>query len=221
MKTAIFGSIILIAVMVGVSAYGWANIPEDMMIARHWGLNGEVDGFSPRNHVLIGMPLLGAILAVFFAMVPRIDPRAANVERSRGLLFAGWLGSLALLTVMHAAIIFPAANGEADPGLPGLTLYAVSLLIIIIGNFTAKSRSNFFLGVRTPWTLSSEHAWIAANRTAGWLFVLTGFLAAATGIIYDYATGFKLLTVGVISAALVSVAVSYFAWRADPDRQNI
>ena len=104
--------------------------------------------------------------------------------------------------------------------MPGAALYGLCLLIILMGNYTAKSRSNFFLGVRTPWTLSSEHAWSVANRTAGWLFVLTGLAAAATGTLYGAPAGYRVFFVCVVSAALISVVVSYFAWKADPERQG-
>ncbi len=221
MKTlGLFVSILVITAMIGVSAYGWMAIPADTMIARHWDISGNVNGYSPRNHVLIGMPILAVILSIVFYAIPKIDPRPGHVRMSRGLLISGWLGALGILLVAHTSIILQAASGETAMPAPGLVLYAASLMLIVIGNFTAKSRSNFFLGVRTPWTLSSEHAWIAANRTAGWLFVLTGLAAAGAGAVVDHDVGYQVLLAGALSAAAISVVVSYFAWRNDPDRAN-
>ncbi len=220
MRTPLIISLVLIAAMAGFSVYGLTVIPEDAMIARHWNLAGEADGFSPRNHVLIGMPLLGIVFTVLFLLIPKIDPRAEHVRQSGGLLLVGWIGTLALLLVVHGSIITAAAAGAAGQPMPGAALYGLCLLIILMGNYTAKSRSNFFLGVRTPWTLSSEHAWSVANRTAGWLFVLTGLAAAATGTLYGAPAGYRVFFVCVVSAALISVVVSYFAWKADPERQG-
>lgn len=213
-------SAILIAAMIGVSIYGWSAIPADTMIARHWSLSGEADGYSPRDHVLIGLPLLGMAFTALFLLIPKIDPRTEHVRQSRGLLHVGWLGTLGLLLVVHYSVIAGAIKGGDSQPMPGLTLYGLCLLIVLMGNYTAKSRSNFFLGVRTPWTLSSEHAWAVANRTAGWLFVLTGLAAAAAGTLLDPSYGYKVFLAGVLSAALISVVVSYFAWRADPERRN-
>jgi len=220
MKTALWVCTLAIAAMIGVSIYGWVHIPENAMVTRHWNLNGVADGFSPRNHVLIGMPVFATVLAFVFFMIPAIDPRPDHVRRSAGLLTASVIGVTALLAVTHASIVLPAAHGAASPSLPGATLYAASILLILVGNYTAKSRSNFFLGIRTPWTLSSEHAWSVANRTGGWLFVLTGAAAAAVGFISGPSDGYLVLGVGAVSAALIGIVVSYFAWRSDPERKK-
>lgn len=214
-------SLIIIAAMIAISTFGWIAIPEDTMIARHWNLAGEPDGFSPRNHILFGMPLVAVGLTLLFMLIPKIEPRKAHTGYNAALLTVSWLGSLGMLLVVHASIVFTAIEGNAAPPLPQATLFASCALIMLVGNFTAKSRSNFFLGVRTPWTLSSEHAWSVANRAAGWMFVLSAVGAMATGISLDTLTGFKVLIASVLAAALMSVAISYFAWRSDPARQDI
>jgi len=219
-KATIGASIVLIVAIIAVSGYGWMTIPEDAMLARHWGLSGEADGYSPQDQILIAMPIGAILLSVLFALIPKIDPRSGHVRQSNDLLVTSWLGALGLLLVVHVSIIGPAAAGDFNPPMPGATLYVVCLMIILIGNFTAKSRSNFFLGIRTPWTLSSEHAWSLANRTGGWLFVLTGLSAAAAGAIFGTIEGFKVLIIGALTAAAASILVSYFAWRSDPERKN-
>lgn len=213
----IFSFIALIAVT-AISVYGWTAIPADMMIARHWDINGVANGFSPRNHILIGAPVMIVIFSTVFAAIPLIDPRPDNVKKSYGLLMAGWIGVLAIIVVTHAAIVVGAAKGITPE--PAFTLYGVSLLLVVLGNYTAKSRSNFFLGVRTPWSLSSEHAWAAANRTGGWLFVLTGLAAGLATAVAGQPAGLRVLLAGGLTAAVVSIAVSYFAWRGDPERRG-
>lgn len=211
-------SLIIIAAMAGISIYGWTSIPEGTEIARHWDINGQPDGFSPRGHILIGMPLAAVAATILFMLVPALEPRKEHTPQNRALLTASWLGSLGLLLAVHASIVYAAVDGQTALPLPQAMLFASCALIMLIGNFTAKSRSNFFLGVRTPWTLSSEHAWIAANRTAGWLFVLTAAGAMIAGVIMGTTAGLAVLVAGIIAAALVSVVVSYIAWRSDPAR---
>ncbi len=221
MRTAWLLSSVAIIVMIAISVYGASAIPEDAMVARHWNFAGEVDGYSPRNHVLIAMPALAAVISIIYGAVPYIDPRKRNIAASKGLLIVSWIGVLALLAVTHGWVVLSAArsdSGSAPP--PHIVLYSVSALLIVIGNFVAKSRSNFFLGVRTPWTLSSEHAWAVANRAGGWMLVLTGVVAAAAGYFLDLRTGMLTLVAGAVAAAVVSVAVSYVAWRSDPERRQ-
>lgn len=211
-------SMVIIIAMAGVSAYGWVSIPEGTEIARHWDIHGEPNGFSPRSHILIGMPLFAVALSLLFMFVPALEPRKEHAAQNTALLAASWVGSLGVLLAVHAAIVYAAVEGQTRLPLPQGILFASCVLIMLIGNFTAKSRSNFFLGVRTPWTLSSEHSWVAANRTAGWLFVLSAAAAMATSLALDTADGFKVLLAGVISAALISIVVSFLAWRSDPAR---
>lgn len=220
MKIGLGASALAIAMMIAISIYGWAHIPADAMLARHWSMSGIADGFSPRNHLLIGAPLFTAALSLLFAAIPLIDPRRENIKASAGLLLAGWIGTLGLFLVAYGSIVLAAANGVDEGITSDVPLYGICLLLIVLGNFMAKSRSNFFLGVRTPWTLSSEHAWSVANRTGGWLFVAVGLAGAAAGMAYGSARGYRVLIAGAVAAALVSVIVSYLAWRADPERKS-
>lgn len=139
-------SLIIIASIIAISVFGWVAIPEGTMIARHWDMAGEPDGFSPRSHVLIGMPMLALALTALFLAIPLIEPRRKHRTDNSALLNVSWLGALGLLLVVHASIVFAATAGETSPPLPQATLFAVSVLLILIGNFTAKSRSNFSLG---------------------------------------------------------------------------
>lgn len=219
-KIGFGASALAIAAMTAIAVYGFLHIPADAMIARHWTVDGIANGFSPRDHVLIGGPAIALALSALFALIPRIDPRRENVEASPGLLLAGWIGTLALVSVAYGSIVFAAANG-VEGGFPGdAWFYAACLVLVLIGNFMAKSRSNFFLGVRTPWTLSSEHSWGVANRIGGWLFVVVGLAGAGAGMVYGSQRGYSVLIAGALAAALASVIVSYLAWLGDPGRKR-
>lgn len=219
MRVALTLSVFMIAAMIAISIFGWFAIPENTMIATHWNLAGEADGFSRRDHILFGMPLLAIALTLLFAFIPQIEPRRAHAAFNTGLLNASWLGATAVMLIAHGAIVLSAlGQGSAATHMPQAILFAVAALLMLVGNFTAKSRSNFFLGVRTPWTLSSEHAWSAANRAAGWMFVLSGAAAMAAGLFIDTATGFKVLIASILGTVVMSVVISYMAWRKDPER---
>ncbi|HEY6565141.1 MAG TPA: SdpI family protein, partial [Pirellulaceae bacterium] len=93
----------------------------------------------------------------------------------------------------------------------------VGLLLMVFGNVMGKIRPNWFVGVRTPWTLSSKLSWTKTHRLAGWLFIGIGVLIAATGM-----TRSRWLLIGTLcgsGAALLGVVVySYLVYRADPER---
>jgi uncharacterized membrane protein len=218
-RIGIFVSAIIVACMIGVSFFGFERIAPGADLPTHWNLKGEIDGYTTRDVALILGPALGLGVAIVFTFLPFIDPRREHVRASRGLYLAAWLGALALLAIVHAAIVLPAAlGGDSAKQMPSILLYSVSVLLIVLGNFTAKSRSNWFMGVRTPWTLSSEHSWIVTNRASGWMLVLTGLAAIAAGVFVDVKAGLLALVGGALATLVVSLAISYFAWAKDPER---
>lgn len=218
-RIGILISALVLAFMVAVSLFGLERIAPGTELASHWNLKGEVDGYAPRDVVLLLGPAVGFGVSLLFALLPFIDPRKEHVRASRGLYLVGWLGALLILAVLHAGIILSAAlGGDAATWMPHVLLYATSTLMIVLGNFTAKSRSNWFLGVRTPWTLSSEHSWIVTNRASGWMLVLTGLAAIAASVFMDVQAGLLALVGGALATLVVSLAISYFAWARDPER---
>ncbi|UUX52216.1 SdpI family protein [Nisaea acidiphila] len=90
----------------------------------------------------------------------------------------------------------------------------------VLGNYLAKSRANVLAGIRTPWTLASDHAWVTANRIAGWGFVATGTATALSALISSPAVPTLVLLVGLAVSTIASVIVSYRAWRNDPDSRT-
>lgn len=95
-----------------------------------------------------------------------------------------------------------------------------ALLMIVVGNYMPKTRSSFMFGVRTPWTLSSDHAWEKTHRLAGPLFMIAGALGMAGAFLFDGIWLALQLTALVSSAAIISVVYSYFAWKNAPDRDE-
>ena len=93
-----------------------------------------------------------------------------------------------------------------------------SLMLIVLGNYLAKTRSNWAAGICTPWTMESEHAWSVANRTGGWCFVATGLAGLLAVFVADIRTTIFVVCGGAVASTLVSFVVSYFAWRDDPER---
>lgn len=216
MRAEHYISILVICFMGSVSFYGLGNIAPDAMLPSHWNMKGEVDGYSSRNTLLVFAPAIGVIVTIIFSAIPYIDPRRHNVLRSSGLYFATWFGSLGLLAVIHFVVIIAGARG-VEPN-TNLILLPICALLAIVGNYMAKSRSSWFIGLRTPWTLTSERAWIAANRTAGWLFVLTGAASATSSYVKDTESAFIIMGAGLLASAMIGVFVSYRTWRNDPER---
>ncbi len=215
-KRGLFWSGLLLAIAVAASFYASRTVPPDTLVPAHFNLRGEADRYAPFGVLVWVVPAVIAGLNVALAALPLLDPRKDNLRRSAGLYLTGWIGGTFIATAAHLAVMYAAVTGDAPE--VRFIFAAAGLVVAVIGNFLAKSRSNWFAGVRTPWTLSSEHAWVIANRIAGWGFVLTGLATVAASLLSSTPETALVLTAGVLASALVAVVASYFAWRADPDR---
>ena len=215
-KGLFWSSAILLA-MLGASAYGWTALPEGAEYPVQWNTNGDVNRYASKVQMLTFLPALTAVLALLFAITPKFIPRRSNLEKSRALYMVGWLGGLGVIALVHFGIIYAAVSGK--PPLVQLILIANGFFLVLLGNYMTKSRSNWVAGIKTPWTLSSEHAWTAANRFAGQGFVVIGIATMVSALALEPSVTLKLVLAGLAATVVVSVGISYVAWRRDPERK--
>jgi uncharacterized membrane protein len=199
--------------MAVVAMGAWRALPERIPI--HFDLAGRADGWGGRFEGVALMPLitLGVYLLLFF--IPRIDPGRANYPAFAGAYGAIRLSVTVLFAVLYGFMLQSAFTGGIAPArwLPLL----IGGVLIVVGNQMGKIRPNWFVGVRTPWTLSSKQSWSRTHRLAGRLMVLAGVVQWILAI----ALPDRAMTVGLVVIAagmLTSVVYSYVVWRADPDK---
>ncbi|MEJ1969276.1 MAG: SdpI family protein [Rhizomicrobium sp.] len=209
-------SAVLILAMLAAGAYAWVLLPPDARIAVHWDAAGRVNGFAHKPFALIFGPALAAALGAVFAVIPRIEPRKFNLAASAKFYGAAWIGTIAVLAVAHGLIVVTALHVAVDVG--AVVAGSLSVLFIVIGNYLGKSRPNFFAGVRTPWTLSSEYSWEHTHRLAGKLFVASGLATLAGLLLWSPKTALFFLLGSICATAVAAVVMSYVYWSRDPDR---
>ena len=217
-RKGLFWSIVILVAMLGASAFGWTALPENGAYPVQWNVNGDANRYAGRMEVLTFLPALTSFLILIFTVSPKLFPRRENLEKSGALYLAGWLGGVGVLALVHFGILYTAITGA--PPLIQLIFIANGFFLVLLGNYMTKSRSNWVAGIKTPWTLTSEHAWTAANRFAGQGFVVIGLATIVSAFIVDPSVTLKLMLAGVAATVVVSIAISYFAWRRDPDRRS-
>lgn len=206
----------VVAAMVGASLWVWDQAPDSLPV--HFGLDGTPDRWGSKLEALLAIPALTGVLGALMAGLPQLDPRRENLARSASFYYAAWFGVLALLAAIHAGAIATAMGSAIDMG--QLIAIAAGALIILIGNFMGKSRPNWFAGIRTPWTLSSDYAWQRTHRIAGPLFMLTGAATIAAALVLSQQTAIVILVAGLLITSLLSVVLSYVFWKSDPERME-
>ena len=219
LRPGLLGSGIALAAMLATSAWAWPRIPDGARVAIHFGPGGEPDGFTGKGWALTMTPLLTAGLSVLFLLLPRVEPRQRHLVASLRALNAVWVGVAAFLAVAHAHVALYAAGYRVPAG--AVMSAGVGSLLILIGNYLPKVRSNWFLGIRTPWTLSSERSWHRTHRLAGRLFVAAGLVALPSALLPPGPAQAAVVLAAVLAPVPALVAYSWWAWREDPDRQAL
>lgn len=164
--------ILMILAMTAITAYFYPALPEQMPM--HWNYAGQVDGYGGRWQVwLLGPGIMSGFL-LLAVVLPYLSPKQFEVQASGstyGYLMAvpiALFGGIELLVLCNGlGIKFDMAR---------VLNYVLFAALILIGNPMGKVKRNFFMGVRTPWTLASERVWYATHRLAGKLMVGTGLL---------------------------------------------
>ncbi len=223
MKRELILSGLFIALALVLAGLGWLGTDATTQIPVHWGIDGQPDRYGGRLEAFFLLPAIMAGLSVLFAILPSIDPRGRNLERSRIVLQTVWMGVLALLLLVQTILVGLGLSWiePADETLvPTLILTAVGALYVLLGNVLGKARPNWFVGIRTPWTLSSDLSWDKTHRLTGRLMVASGLVMMAGVWFLSAERQIGLVIATALIPAATGMVVSYLVWRSDPARQT-
>lgn len=207
--------LVLIAGLFVVAAVAWPVVPDRIPV--HWNFAGNVDRYGGKFEGVLAVPLMAAAMYVLMLFLPRIDPSRANYDNFRKAYGLIRFSLLAVLAAVYGCILLVAIGRPVDINL--LVPLFVGVLFCVLGNVMGKLRPNWFVGVRTPWTLSSRASWNKTHRLAGRLFIIWGLTLVAYGFIQDSRMLAAVVGLGVVALVWMTV-YSYLIWRDDPDRMR-
>lgn len=196
------GIVFVAMCLFAVSTY--SHLPEQ--IATHFALDGTPNGYSPRLLALALMPAFYLICIFVLPALIRLSPQSWQIPEdskslhkalfSIGLLFAG----------IEATIVLPALDSQRFH--PQSILYiSFAVFMLTFGNYLGKIRKNFFIGIRTPWTLTSDSNWIQTHRLAGKLLVIGGLTLLALSPVI------KSVTIAIVTLILALIIPAFYSWR--------
>ncbi|HLD59310.1 MAG TPA: SdpI family protein [archaeon] len=210
MKKILWAAVFLIVLMVAVSAYFFFSLPENLIT--HWGIDNAPNGYSSKAFffpLFIGMTVL---IFLLFLVLPKIDPMKENYKKFRK--YYDWLVFIfvAFMFYMFLLVILANYGFAINMGLALVPAFAV--LFYFMGILLGKSKRNWFVGIRTPWTLSSDSVWEKTHLFAAKLFKALAIILLLTGAIaFYFETLFFIVFIGeILVFALAPVFYSYFAF---------
>lgn len=202
----IFG-ITLLFFVIGVWLY--PQMPEQMAI--HWNIRGEVDGYISRFWGVFLFAFIFVGLALFFVVIPRIDPLKANIEKFRGY----YDGFVILFSIFWLSTYLHVALWNLGVKVNPMILFPIGIgfLFFYVGILCENAKRNWFIGIRTPWTLSSDKVWEKTHRIGGKMFKIAGVVALLGAIFQDYA--FLLILAPAILVIAYTFTYSYFEYQRE------
>jgi len=209
MRSRWFG-LVIAAVAVGVSIWAYPQLPPT--VATHWNLRGTADGFSSRAVAISIIPVVILLMTGLFNVLPRLDPRHENYSRFIGTYWLIANAVIVFMLVAHGMII--ATGLGYSVRIDRLMPIGVGVLFIVLGNYLTRVEPNWFVGIRTPWTLSSDTVWRKTHRTGGWLMVIGGLVVAACAFL-PHGAFLPLFITAIVIMAVIPIVQSYVLWKRE------
>ncbi len=199
-------SLVFVATAFIVAAVLYPSLPEQ--IPTHWNASGEVDGYIKKPGGVVIMPAMALVTYVIMKLIPVISPKGFRTDKFSDVIgvlqvtLVGFMSIVAVLVLLEARGLNVRINDMIIAG--------TGLLFVIIGNYLGKVRKNFFIGIRTPWTLTSDEVWNRTHRIGGKLFMLSGVIIWIGALFRLPLSWTVAVAVGLV---LIPVVYSYFLYR--------
>lgn len=185
-------------------AFLWNQLPKTIPI--HWNINGEIDRYGDKIELLLIPILLPFLTYLVFLIVPKIDPKNKLNKMGNKLQNLKFLMTT-LMSILALFIIY--STKEQSLTNPNYLILLIGVLYIILGNYFKTIKPNYFIGIKTPWTLESEYIWKETHKLGGKLWFLGGIIVIVLSLILNPKLNnyFFLGITAIIS--MVPIAYSY------------
>src|SRR5688500_2892486 len=202
--------LVFIVASVVFSLAVYAKLPDQ--VATHFGPTGEPDGWSSRSFAAFGMPLLSFFMFSLLSALPKVMPRRENYERFSDTYWTIITVIMAFISAMHVVLLGIALGWPID--VPTFVLLGVGAMFVIMGNLMPRVKSNWMLGIRTPWTLDSENVWRETHRIGGRTMVVAGIITMVAAFLPDAIRPWIAFG-ALLFGAMIPAVYSYILWRRE------
>ena len=198
----------IIGAMLIFGAIIYPKLPEQ--VPMHWNAAGEIDGYGSPFAGAFGIPLLTLGILLLFLVIPKIDPRKENYVKFNRVF--NILKAFFVLFMVFMYIVTLMAAFDHQVKVDFLVKFALGLLFIVLGNYFGKIRHNYFVGIKTPWTLADETVWNKTHRMAGPFWIAAGIVALVVAF-FDHPATFWIFMACLMIAAIIPTIYSYVIYK--------
>jgi uncharacterized membrane protein len=202
----------MIAAIISIAALSAAfypRLPDPCPI--HWNIHGQVDNYASRLTAALFGPALAAGITLLLLVLPVIGPFRRNMESFRGVYGRICALILTFFVAIHVVTLLAATGKPLRMG--AILTVLIGVMFACLGNWMGKIRRNFYVGIRTPWTLANEVVWEKTHRLGSKLFVAAGITSAVTGLFASEVSCFVVLMTALFASVTSSVIYSFVVYR--------
>ncbi len=190
------------------------HLPEEVPV--HWNSQGVADGFAPKLWAVLIAPAVSLGLFGLFAAIPRIDPLKSNIEKFMNY-YEGFVVVVMLFMLYIHSVVLGLGMGMRFNIMQAMSP-ALGVLLFCTGILMEKAKRNWFIGIRTPWTMSNEKVWNRTHELGAKLFKIAGVVAFFGAVFTEYAIW--LIAGPIIVASVFLVAYSYFEFQRTTESKH-
>lgn len=187
----------------------WKGLPASVPL--HWNIKGEIDRYGDKSELLLIPILLPLLIYIIFSLVPLIDPKG-KIKQMGNKYFMLKAAMTIFMSILAMIIIYAVKNQSLYN--PNYIVLLIGVLFVILGNYFKTLRANYFIGIKTPWTLENETVWKETHKLAGKIWFIGGFIIILSSLILDKKANFSVFIGITIIVSLVPVIYSFFKFRS-------
>jgi uncharacterized membrane protein len=187
-------------------AYIWNSLPAEVPL--HWNIAGEIDRYGDKTSLILIPVLLPLLIYVIFLIAPYIDPK--DKIKNMGNKYQSIKTLLTIFMSMLALFILYSSKNQSLSN-PNYIILAIGVLYIILGNYFKTIKANYFIGIRTPWTLENETVWKETHKIGGKLWFIGGLITVMTSLILEKQPNFIVFM--IITGIITLIPVGYSYWK--------
>lgn len=175
----------------------------------HWNYAGQPDGYGNKNMTVWLFPGLTFGCMLLFWYLPKIDPMKEKYQTFADVWELFQTVIIGFFAYMYFISLYGALH--VDFNVSKWVIGGIGSMFVLMGNYMGKIRQNYFVGIKTPWTLSNEQVWNKTHRFGGWCFVIAGLLLLVSAVLGYFSLA--IFIVSIVLAAIVPIIYSYWIFK--------
>lgn len=189
-------------------AYVWSSLSDQVPI--HWNSQGDIDRIGDKSELILIPILLPLLIYVIFLIIPKIDPK--NKIKNMGNSYQSIKNLVTTFVSILALFIIYSSKNQSYENL-NYVVFLIAIFYIILGSYFKSLKTNYFIGIRTPWTLKSEIIWKKTHEVSGEFWIIGGVIIVFFSMLLNRQPTLILFLIVTGIITIIPVAYSYLLFK--------